>query len=50
MDLGTFSLDQVCIAKRALPVIVLASFWRGETWNPFYCSLRGQSARVPLRG
>ena len=35
MDLGTFSLDQVCIAKRALPVIVLATFWRWETWNPF---------------
>ena len=36
MALDPISLDQFCIAKRALPVILLATFWCWETWQPFF--------------
>ena len=36
MALDAISLDQVCIAKRALPVILLAAFWSWESWQPFF--------------
>jgi sterol desaturase/sphingolipid hydroxylase (fatty acid hydroxylase superfamily) len=42
MDRGAISLDYFCIAKRALPVILLAAFWCWETWQPFFGQREGR--------
>jgi len=42
MALDAISLDQVCIAKRALPVILLAAFWSWESWQPFFGQREGR--------
>ncbi|MBM4072523.1 MAG: sterol desaturase family protein [Planctomycetes bacterium] len=42
MALDALTLDQVCIAKRALPVILLAAFWCWETWQPFFGQREGR--------
>lgn len=36
MALGEISLDHFCIAKSALPVVLLAILWSWETWQPFF--------------
>jgi sterol desaturase/sphingolipid hydroxylase (fatty acid hydroxylase superfamily) len=38
---STFLADPACLAKRAVPVVLLALFWGWETWRPFF----GQSGR-----
>ena len=30
------SLDYLCLAKRAVPVLLLVMFWCWETWQPFF--------------
>lgn len=42
MALDAFSLDHAFIAKRTLPVILLAAFWSWETWQPFFGQREGR--------
>jgi len=42
MDWGANSFDQFCLAKRALPVVLLVAFWSWETWRPFFGQREGR--------
>ncbi len=42
MALGSLSLDHLDIAKRALPVVFLATLWCWETWRPFFGQRAGR--------
>ncbi len=36
------TLGQLCLAKRAVPVLLLAVFWCWETWRPFFGQRAGR--------
>lgn len=36
MNPNTFSLEEICLAKRLLYVVFLVLFWTWETWQPFF--------------